>query len=57
MQCFKKIGNYVNENTLKSIYFALFESHMAYAPVTWRQNIFTIKIIFLLQECPKNNVL
>ena len=57
MQCFKKIGDYVNQNTLKSIYFALFESHMAYVPVTWRQNIFTIKIIFLLQECPKNNVL
>ena len=57
MQCFKKIGDYVNQNTLKSIYFALFESHMAYAPVTWGQNIFTIKIIFLLQECPKNNVL
>ena len=52
-----KIRDYVNQNALKSIYFALFESHMAYAPVIWGQNIFTIKIIFLLQKCPKNNAL
>ena len=34
-----KIRNYVNFNTLKSIYFAIFDSHINYANLIWGQNI------------------
>ena len=33
-----KIRNYVNFNTLKSIYFAIFGSHINYANLIWGQN-------------------
>ena len=34
-----KIRNYVNFNTLKSIYFAIFDSHINYASLVWGQNL------------------
>ena len=34
-----KIRNYVNFNTLKSIYFAIFDSHINYANLIWGQNL------------------
>ena len=33
------IRNYVNFNTLKSIYFAIFDSHINYANLIWGQNV------------------
>ena len=33
-----KIRNYVSFNTLKAIYFAIFNSHINYANLIWRQN-------------------
>ena len=34
-----KIRNYVNFNTLKAIYFAIFDSHINYAHLKWGQNV------------------
>ena len=33
-----KIRNYVSLNTLKAIYYAIFNSHIHYANLIWRQN-------------------
>ena len=46
-----KIRNYVNFNTLKSIYFAIFDSHINYANLIWVQNLnFTFKIVTLKKK-------
>ena len=34
-----KIRNYVNFNTLKSIYFAIFDSHINFSNLIWQQNV------------------
>ena len=34
-----KIRHYVNENTLRSIYYAVFQSHFSYVCTAWGQNI------------------
>ena len=35
---------------LKSIYFTVFESQLNYKSTIWGQHIFTIKMMFLLQN-------
>ena len=58
-----KIRNYVNFNTLKSIYFAIFDSHINYANLIWGQNInsgFRIvtlqkKAIIIINNQPSNS--
>ena len=45
-----KIRNYVNFNTLKSIYFAIFDSHINYANLIWGQNINSTFRIVTLQK-------
>ena len=35
---FYKIRNYVSFNTLKAIYFAIFDSHINYTNLIWDQN-------------------
>ena len=58
-----KIRNYVNFNTLKSIYFAIFDSHINYANLIWVQNLnSTFKIVTLqkkairiIHDQPKNS--
>ena len=45
-----KICDYVNHNTLKSIYFVLFKSHMNYISIIWGQNIFTTKKDFFTSK-------
>ena len=45
-----KARDFVNKGILKSIYFALFDSHINYASIIWGQNINTINRLFLLQK-------
>ena len=40
----------MNANILKSIYYALFESHINYACIIWGQNISTINCLYILQK-------
>ena len=37
-----KVRDFINANILKSIYYALFKSHINYACIIWGQNISTI---------------
>ena len=45
-----KVRDFVNTNILKSIYYALFESHINYAGIIWGQNISTINHLYILQK-------
>ena len=46
-----KVIDFVNANILKSIYYALFESHINYACcIIWGQNISTINRLYILQK-------
>ena len=45
-----KVRNYGNFNTLKSIYFAIFDSHINYANLIWGQNINSAFKIVTLQK-------
>ena len=45
-----KLRHYVNQKTLRSIYFSLFESHTNYANIVWGQNIDSSNRLFLLQK-------
>ena len=45
-----KVRDFVNAEILKSIYYALFESHIHYACIIWGQNVCTINRLFILQK-------
>ena len=45
-----KICNYVNETTLRSIYYAIFQSHLLYVCTAWGQNIKYNHRISILQR-------
>ena len=45
-----KIREYVNDDILKSVYYALFESHINYASIVWGQNICSINCLYILQK-------
>ena len=45
-----KVTDFVNENILKSIYYALSESHINYACIIWGQNISTINHLYILKK-------
>ena len=45
-----KVRDFVNPNILKSIYYALFESHINYACIIWGQNIRTMNCLYILQK-------
>ena len=45
-----KCRDFVDAGILKSIYHALFESHIHYVCITWGQNVCTINQIFILQK-------
>ena len=45
-----KVRDFVHENILKSIYYALFESHINYACIIWGQTISTINRLYILQK-------
>ena len=44
------IRNYVNKHTLRTIYFAIFDSHINYANVIWDQNINAVSRIVIFQK-------
>jgi hypothetical protein len=45
-----KLLHFVPRSTMRSIYFALFHSHISYASIVWGQNISNTSRIFLLQK-------
>ena len=45
-----KVNDFVIANILKSIYYALFESHVNYPCIKWGQNISTINRLYILQK-------
>lgn len=47
-----KIRNSVNVSTLKTIYYAIFDSDINYANVIWVQNFNAVKRAFILQKRP-----
>ena len=44
------IRNYVNKLTLRTIYFAIFDSHINYANLIWGQNQHALSRIIILQK-------
>ena len=45
-----KIRDFVSQNLLNTIYYALFESHLNYACTVWGQNIHSTNRLFILQK-------
>ena len=45
-----KIRHYVDRKTLKSIYHAIFESHLHYSSSIWAQYLNSVKRLYLLQK-------
>ena len=45
-----KVRDFVDANILKSIFYALFESHINYACIIWGQNISKIICLYILQK-------
>ena len=45
-----KLLKYVSTNTIKSIYYAIFDSHLNYDNFLWGQNITTIKCSTILPK-------
>ena len=44
------IKNYVNKHILRTIYFAIFESHINHANLIWGQNLHALNRIIILQK-------
>ena len=47
-----KMRKYVSPKILRSIYFAIFDSHLSYCCLVWAQNFSSIKRILILQKKP-----
>ena len=45
-----KIRNHVNPKILRSIYFAIFESHLTCSSIVWAQNPGSVKRLIILQK-------
>ena len=45
-----KIRNYVNIETLRNIYFAIFDSHLSYSCILWTQNVNTVRRLIILPK-------
>ena len=45
-----KIRNYVNIQTLRNIYFAIFDPHLSYSFIAWAQSINTVTRLIILQK-------
>ena len=50
-----KIRNFVNMETLRNIYFAIFDSHLSYSCIVWAQNVNTMSRLISLEESTSNN--
>ena len=44
------IRNYVNKHILRTIYFSIFDFHINYANLIWRQNLHAVSRIVILQK-------
>ena len=44
------IRNYVNKHILRTIYFAIFDSHINYTNLIWGQNLHAVNRIVILQK-------
>ena len=49
-----KIRNFVNVNTLKTIYYAIFDSHINYVNVVLPQNFNVVSRVFTFKKDPKS---
>ena len=47
-----KMSNSINLNTLKTTYYAIFDSHIKYANVVWDQNCNAVNRLSILQKRP-----
>ena len=45
-----KLRNVLDIKTLKSVYYAIFKSHLCYASLVWVQSITLFKILHLLRK-------
>ena len=45
-----KVREYLSTNSLKSIYYAIFDSHLNYGNLVWGQNINAIERLTILQS-------
>ena len=45
-----KLRHILDIKTLRSVYYAIFESHLCYASLVWAQNTKSVKILSLLQK-------
>ena len=45
-----KVRHFVQKKTFKSIYHAIFESHLFYSCLVWAQNIYSNKRLYILQK-------
>ena len=45
-----KIRNYVITKNLRTIYFAIFDSHLSYSCIVWAENINTVRRLIVLQK-------
>ena len=45
-----KVGQFVNQRTLISIYHAIFDSHLNYASIVWGQTKSSINRVFIIQK-------
>ena len=45
-----KIRNYVITETLRNIYFEMFDSHLSYSSIVWAQNINTVRRLIVRQK-------
>ena len=51
-----KVREYVSSSTLKSIYSAIFDSHLGYANLIWGQNINAIKRLLFTKSIKSNEL-
>ena len=49
-----KIRNFVNVNTLKTIYYGIFDSHINYANLIWAQNLNAVNSVYPSKKGPEN---
>ena len=45
-----ELNDFVNANVLKSVYYALFESHISYSCIIWGQNKIISNCLYILQK-------
>ena len=51
-----KIRDFVNHNCLRSIYYAIFDSHLNYSTIVWGQNKSAINRLVILQKKALRNI-